>query len=65
MKTKNFFGLMTTALLMLSGTQVAQAQSITPSEKFLTRAEYIGFGILVVLMIWANLNDILRWMGYM
>ena len=38
MKTKNFFGLMTTALLMLSGTQVAQAQSITPSEKFLTPA---------------------------
>ena len=36
-----------------------------PSEKFLTRAEYIGFGILVLLMIVANLNDILRWLGYM
>ena len=36
-----------------------------PSEKFMIRAEYIGFGILLLLMIVANLNDILRWLGYM
>ena len=36
-----------------------------PSEKFMIRAEYIGFGILVLLMVVANLNDILRWLGYM
>lgn len=37
----------------------------TPSEKFLVRAEYAGFTILVLLMLVANLNDILRWLGYM
>ena len=31
-----------------------------PSEDFLIKAEYIGFGALIVLMIIANLNDILR-----
>lgn len=36
-----------------------------PSEKFLIYAEYIGFGILLLLLIWANLNDILRWIGLM
>lgn len=36
-----------------------------PSEKFMIRAEYVGFGILLLLMIVANLNDILRWLGYM
>ena len=36
-----------------------------PSEKFLLYAEYIGFGILILLMVVANLNDILRWLGYM
>ena len=36
-----------------------------PSENFLIRAEYVGFGILIVLMVVANLNDILRWLGYM
>ena len=36
-----------------------------PSENFLIRAEYIGFGILILLMVVANLNDILRWLGYM
>ena len=36
-----------------------------PSEKFLIRAEYVGFGLLILLMVVANLNDILRWMGYM
>jgi len=36
-----------------------------PSEKFMVVAEYIGFGILLLLMIVANLNDILRWIGVM
>ncbi|MBQ6652094.1 MAG: RIP metalloprotease RseP [Prevotella sp.] len=36
-----------------------------PSEKFLIRAEYVGFGLLILLMVVANLNDILRWIGYM
>ena len=36
-----------------------------PSENFMVRAEYVGFGILILLMVVANLNDILRWLGYM
>ena len=36
-----------------------------PSEQFMIRAEYVGFGILILLMVMANLNDILRWLGYM
>lgn len=36
-----------------------------PSEKFLIYAEYVGLAILVILMVVANLNDILRWLGYM
>lgn len=36
-----------------------------PGEKFMIIAEYIGIGILFLLMIVANLNDILRWLGYM
>lgn len=36
-----------------------------PSENFLIKAEYVGFGILILLMIVANMNDILRWLGYM
>ena len=36
-----------------------------PSEQFMLRAEYVGFGILILLMVVANLNDILRWLGYM
>lgn len=36
-----------------------------PSEKFMVIAEYIGFGIIFLLMILANLNDVLRWLGYM
>ena len=36
-----------------------------PSEAFMIRAEYVGFGILILLMVVANLNDILRWLGYM
>lgn len=36
-----------------------------PSEKFMIRAEYVGLGILLLLMIVANLNDVLRWLGIM
>ena len=36
-----------------------------PSEQFMLWAEYAGFGILILLMVVANLNDILRWLGYM
>ena len=36
-----------------------------PSEKFMIRAEYIGIGILLLLMVVANLNDVLRWIGVM
>ena len=36
-----------------------------PSEDFMIRAEYVGFAILILLMLVANLNDILRWLGYM
>ncbi|MBQ3631102.1 MAG: RIP metalloprotease RseP [Prevotella sp.] len=36
-----------------------------PSETFMIRAEYVGFGIIILLMLVANLNDILRWLGYM
>ena len=36
-----------------------------PSERFMIVAEYMGIGLLMLLMIVANLNDILRWLGYM
>lgn len=36
-----------------------------PSETFMIRAEYVGIIILMLLMLVANLNDILRWLGYM
>ena len=36
-----------------------------PSEKVLIVSQYIGMGILLLLMIVANLNDILRWIGVM
>ncbi|MBO4827203.1 MAG: RIP metalloprotease RseP [Prevotella sp.] len=36
-----------------------------PSETFMIRAEYVGIGLLILLMVVANLNDILRWLGYM
>ena len=36
-----------------------------PSERFMIWAEYFGFGLIILLMIVANLNDILRWMGYL
>ena len=34
-----------------------------PSEEFMIRAEYVGFGILLLLLVVANLNDILRSIG--
>ena len=34
-----------------------------PSETFMVRAEYVGISILILLMVVANLNDILRWIG--
>ena len=36
-----------------------------PSEKFMIRAEYAGIIILILLMVVANLNDVLRWIGVM
>lgn len=36
-----------------------------PSEKFMLWAEYVGFGLLILIMVMANLNDVLRWLGYM
>ncbi|MBM6993064.1 MAG: RIP metalloprotease RseP [Prevotella sp.] len=36
-----------------------------PSENFMIRAEYVGITILILLMVVANLNDILRWIGVM
>lgn len=36
-----------------------------PSETFMIRAEYVGISILLLLMVVANLNDILRWLGFM
>ena len=36
-----------------------------PSEKFMVRAEYIGITLLIILMVFANLNDILRWLHIM
>ena len=36
-----------------------------PTEQFMIRAEYFGCGLLILLMVVANLNDILRWLGYM
>lgn len=36
-----------------------------PSEKFMVWAEYAGITILILLMIMANLNDVLRWLGWM
>lgn len=36
-----------------------------PSDKFILYAEYIGMGLLLLLMVVANLNDILRILGLM
>ena len=37
----------------------------TPSENFMIRAEYAGIAILMLLMVVANFNDVLRLLGYM
>ena len=34
-----------------------------PGDKFMERAEYVGFGILILLLVVANLNDVLRFFG--
>ncbi len=36
-----------------------------PSDKFMIYAEYVGFVLILLLMVVANLNDILRWIGIM
>lgn len=36
-----------------------------PGDKFMERAEYVGFGILLLLLVVANLNDVLRSFGLM
>ena len=36
-----------------------------PSENFMIRAEYIGIAVLLLLMVVANLNDVLRWLHIM
>ena len=36
-----------------------------PSDKFMEKAGTVGFIILVLLLIVANLNDVLRWLGMM
>lgn len=36
-----------------------------PSDTFMLRAQYVGMGILLLLMVVANLNDVLRWLGIM
>lgn len=37
----------------------------TPSERFMIVAEYVGFGLVILLMLVANLNDVLRFLGVM
>lgn len=36
-----------------------------PSDKFLSIAQNVGMFLLLALMVWANGNDILRWLGIM
>lgn len=36
-----------------------------PSDTFMLRAQYVGMAILLLLMIVANMNDVLRWLGFM
>ena len=33
-----------------------------PNEKFLEYAQMVGMALLLLLMIWANLNDIIRFL---
>ena len=34
-----------------------------PSENFMIKAEYVGFGLVLLLLVVANLNDVLRILG--
>ena len=36
-----------------------------PGDKFLLYSQYVGMGILLLLMVVANLNDVLRFFGIM
>ena len=36
-----------------------------PGDKFMERALYVGFGLLLLLLVVANLNDLLRFFGLM
>ena len=36
-----------------------------PGDKFMERAEYVGFAILLLLLVVANLNDVLRFFHLM
>ena len=36
-----------------------------PSDDFMVKAEYVGFILLILLLVVANLNDVLRWIGVM
>ncbi|MDO5447508.1 MAG: RIP metalloprotease RseP [Prevotellaceae bacterium] len=36
-----------------------------PSDNFMVKAEYVGFILLILLLVVANLNDVLRWIGVM
>ena len=33
-----------------------------PSDDFMVKAEYVGFAIVILLLVVANLNDVLRWL---
>ncbi|MBP5536232.1 MAG: site-2 protease family protein [Bacteroidales bacterium] len=34
-----------------------------PSDKFLSHAQTVGMAILIALLVWANGNDLIRWLG--
>ena len=36
-----------------------------PSDQFMIYAEYVGISLVLLLMVVANLNDVLRWLGIM
>jgi regulator of sigma E protease len=33
-----------------------------PSDKFMEYAQMVGMGILILLLVWANFNDVLRFL---
>jgi regulator of sigma E protease len=33
-----------------------------PSDKFLERAQIVGMCLLLILLVWANFNDIIRFL---